>query len=111
MRLRRLPRDDEDQPRYLHPHGYIIERQRRTWSERGREPGRYHDPPPPLYWWMVYHHIARRRSMLEGRPLAFLCLFSERERPIEFPALRDARAWCDGHPREGWLVDGNAVPR
>lgn len=101
--LTRLPAGI-DGSRYLHPNGYIIERQRRTWSERtGRINGQA-DHPPPMHWWSVYNHIARRRSMLAGRPAAFLGLASVRPQPggRDFDTLRDARAWCDANPREGW---------
>jgi hypothetical protein len=89
---------------YLHPHGYVIERQRRTWNERvGRMRGQA-DTPPPLFWWTVSFHVAKRASMVEGRPAAFLSLVSEKRenRPQDFDTLRDARAWCDENPREGW---------
>lgn len=92
----RLPRSYLDQPRYLHPNGYVIERARRTWSERGREPGRHHDPPPPLTWWDVYEHCG---SDGVGRYHPWAC----KPRTVaSADRLRDARRWCDEHPRGGW---------
>lgn len=105
QRLTRLPRTEfEDQPRYFHPNGYVIARERRTWSERGRTPGRHHDPPPALYWWRVQYHVALRRDLLANRPAKFLEMVSEKyaDRAKDFGTLGEARAWCDEHTREGW---------
>lgn len=100
--LTRLPRNDEGEPRYFHPHGYVIEKQRRTWSERvGAMRGQA--GTIPLRWWTVHHHIAKRRAMLEGRPDLFLTVVSERYGTRDFDTLGDARAWCDENPREGWI--------
>jgi hypothetical protein len=55
-RIRRVPHKT-DGSCYLHPNGYVLERHRRTWSERtGRMQGT--GPPPPLWWWTATHHIA-----------------------------------------------------
>ncbi len=93
--------------RYFHPHGYIIERERRGWSERtGRVNGQA-DHPGPMTWWNVYKHVARRRSILEGKRPEFLGVRSESDpyAASECATLREARAWCDTHPRDGWQVD------
>jgi hypothetical protein len=102
--LTRLSREEWEGPRYFHPNGYVIERERRTWSERGREPGRHHDPPPALYWWSVYNHVGLRRSILAGKGPGFLGCVSDRPQPHgrDFDTLREARSWCDEHSREGW---------
>ena len=103
-KLEHLSTDPDGTTRYLHPHGYVIERQRRTWSERtGRIQGSA-DWPAPLIWWTVFFHIAKRASMLEGRPAAFREWISEKHAADaqDFDTLRGARAWCDEHPRDGW---------
>lgn len=102
--LTRLPATPFGLSCYFHPNGYVIECQKRGWSERGRPTGRHHDPPPALYTWTVYNHIALRRSMLEGRPPKFLAATSDKPQPggRDFDTLREARAWCDANVREGW---------
>jgi hypothetical protein len=95
--LQRLPRDDDGFSRYLHPHGYVIVANRRTWSERvgalrGQAGG------VPLTWWEVYRHLGTADDVGTryhagahyGRTLD------------SFDTLRDAREWCDCHPRNGW---------
>lgn len=100
IRLRRLPRDEDGQPRYLHPYGYVIVRYRRSWSERGREPGRTgHDPAPPLYWWEVYEHVSSSADLDRFHPQAH----KGRTRAAA-ETLREARAWCDERPRRGWVA-------
>lgn len=107
LALKRLPRTEyEDQPRYFHPNGYVIERCKRSWSERvGRMHGQA-DHASPMYWWEVWNHIARRRAIAEGRPLAFFAQVSVKPdaKRGDFELLADARAWCDEHPREGWVA-------
>lgn len=105
--LERLSPSVDGLSRYLHPHGYVIEHTRRSWSERGRPTGRSgHDPASPLYWWTVWNHLARRRPDFDERPDAFRAAVSDKPLPSgrEFPTLADAREWCDEHPREGWTA-------
>jgi hypothetical protein len=102
--LKRLARSEyEYQPRYFHPNGYVIERNKRSWSERvGRQHGQA-DHASPMYWWEVRPHVARRRSVLDGKRLPeFLAVASYKERERDFATLTDARQWCDEHPRNGW---------
>jgi hypothetical protein len=59
-----------------HPHGYYIRKERRTWKENFQHIG----APPPLQWWEVY-------------------AFGRKGPVADFPTLREARQWCDEHPR------------
>jgi hypothetical protein len=98
-RIERLPQSADGESRYLHPGGYVIESQRRTWSERGRPTGRSgHDPAPPLTWWAIYRaagdpdtHGTRYRRGAHFGGEAQTC-----------DTLREAREWCDRHPL--WTV-------
>lgn len=105
QRLRRLE-PDFGMSRYLHPHGYLIIREKRTWSERtGRVNGQA-DWAPPMYWWRVHHHAAKRRSMFDNPKFGpgLLLRESETHPSRDFDTLGEARAWCDEHPREGWAA-------
>ncbi len=95
MRLKRIPRfDDVDLPAYRHPNGWRIMKQRRSWSERGRERGLPAADLPLL----DYYEVWNARQSLRAHP-----------HPAEtFGLLRDARAWCDSHRAvvtvDGWQI-------
>lgn len=98
--LTRLPRDDEGHSRYFHPHGYVIVQDHRDWNLRGLTRGAQHQWAPKV-WWEVYEHVALTREAAERyRPWVYL---PKGRRGDSHLTLRDARAWCDEHPREGWI--------
>lgn len=95
MKLKLIPRfDDVDLPAYRHPNGWRIMKQRRTWSERGRQHGLPAADTPPLYWYEVWN--ARQSLRRQPHPAQ------------EFVKLAEARAWCDAHKpvvtMDGWKI-------
>jgi hypothetical protein len=84
---------------YFHPNGYVIERERRTWSERtGRSHGQA-DHPGPSYWWEVWQHKANSPLGLRHHKGGLAAM---RHRVGEHESLAKAREWCDEHPRLLW---------
>lgn len=96
--LRRLPRDDEGHSRYLHPGGYVITQAHREWNH-DRVPGGYVGSNDPKWWWEVYKHASGSADLGAFHPWAHSSYGVE-----TFDTLREARAWCDANPREGWGV-------
>lgn len=97
--LRRLPRSEiDEQIQYLHSHGWVIVHERRSWSERSGVRGCARDTPP-LHWWAIYPHASSSRDGM-GRYRAWARRPGYSRRTED--RLRDARAWCDANPREGW---------
>jgi hypothetical protein len=96
-KLTRLPADETDGcgSRYLHPHGYVICRRKRTWSERGGPRGASSNIPP-MVWWEVYEHVSQTASS-RFRPWVH-----KKHSAASAATLRDARHWCDENPRDGW---------
>lgn len=82
MRLSKLPEGDGMfvLSRYRHPNGYVIERERRSWSERN---GNQVGGGCPLFSWNVYED----RGGEAGNRLN------------DFARLSEARAWCDSRGR------------
>jgi hypothetical protein len=107
--LTRLPCTDEGGSRYLHPNGYVIAKEWRavTGFERvGRIRGQA-DWLGPVVWWEVYRHLGTSATLGAGyHPGAH---YSRSQGA--HATLREARAWCDAHPREGWSTLGQELDR
>lgn len=94
MKLRRLPQPEyADGSRYFHPNGYIIDHERRSWSERN---GNQVGGGTPLWWWAVRPANEAGDEVAEDQPG-----WSPYGR--ECDTLAEARAWCDERP------DGRAL--
>jgi hypothetical protein len=110
--LKRLPLSEDGQPRYFHPHGYVIERDTRDWDLGGITRGARHQWSPK-HWWNVHEHAGRSAESLAENGGKFLHAAHKTKVVIDCGTLRQARGWCNAHPRDGWPSpsEGGVGPR
>jgi hypothetical protein len=86
QKLVKLPPTSAGLPRYGHPNGFVIERERRSWSERN---GNQVGGGVPLHWWGV--HNSTPLNSEKFKPYGTL----RRALGDTFETLAEAREWCD----------------
>lgn len=79
---------------YGHPNGYVIVKERRTYSQRGIERG---TRPDALESWEVYFHASPSR---ESAPRFWP--WARQRMATQADSLREAAEWCHANPRSDW---------